>query len=54
MGTTLFITGGDGTTPQLPENPNLGQTFVTVDQVLKSMSGDRFIRTDWTERLDVD
>jgi hypothetical protein len=54
VGTTLFITSGDGNVPQLPTNANLGQTFVTVDQVLKSMAGDRFVRTAWTERLDAD
>jgi hypothetical protein len=54
VGTTLFITAGDGTPPQQPDVPDLGQTFVSVNQVLKSMAGDRFVKTAWTERLDAE
>ncbi|MGO9665471.1 MAG: hypothetical protein ACLP66_19420 [Polyangia bacterium] len=56
VGTTLFITSGDGSAPWAPtaNGGNLGQGFVSVDQVMKSLSGDRFIRTAWTERLDAD
>jgi hypothetical protein len=55
VGTTLFITGGDGTTPQTPQTFNLGQTFsIASPQGLGSTASERFVRTDWTERLDVD
>ena len=54
VGTTLFITSGDGTAPSPPPNPDLGQSFVSVDQVLKSMAGDRFVKTAWTERIDAE
>jgi len=57
VGTTLFITSGDGSTPSLPPPSaglNLGQNFQSVNQVLKSLTGDRFVRTAWSERLDAD
>jgi hypothetical protein len=55
VGTTLFITGGDGTNPQAPPTFNLGQTFsIASPQGLGGTAGERFVRTDWTERLDVD
>jgi hypothetical protein len=53
VGTTLFITSGDGTTPGGPDaNSNFGQTFAPVQQALQSLAGDRYVRTYWTERLD--
>jgi hypothetical protein len=55
VGTTLFITGGDGTNPQTPQTFNLGQTFsITSPLGLGGTASERFVRTDWTERLDVD
>jgi hypothetical protein len=54
VGTTLFITAGDGTAPWTPPNENFGQTLQTVPQSLSSLAGDRYVRTAWTERLDVD
>jgi hypothetical protein len=55
VGTTLFITGGDGTNPQTPQTFNLGQAFsIASPQGLGGTAGERFVRTDWTERLDVD
>jgi hypothetical protein len=56
VGTTAFITSGDGKAPSAPGGGtgDLGQAFVSVDQVLKSLAGDRFVRTAWTERLDAD
>ena len=53
LGTTLFITTGDGRTPSLPPGGgNFGQSFSPVQQSLRSLSGDRFVKTAWTERLD--
>jgi hypothetical protein len=56
VGTTAFITSGDGSAPSAPSGGtgDLGQAFVSVDQVLKSLAGDRFVKTAWTERLDAD
>jgi hypothetical protein len=33
---------------------NFGQNFQSVNQILKTLTGDRFVRTAWTERLDAD
>jgi hypothetical protein len=54
VGTTLFVTFGlNSQNDNKPEGwPDVGQTFVSVDKVLKSLAGDRFVRTAWTERLD--
>jgi hypothetical protein len=56
VGTTLFITAGDGTAPGAPDpsqgGNNFGQNFQSVNQVLRTLTGDRFVRTAWTERLD--
>jgi hypothetical protein len=54
VGTTLFVTYGTNETPPGPPDGlgNLGQTFVSVDQKLRSLAAERFIRTAWTERLD--
>jgi hypothetical protein len=54
VGTTLFVTYGTNDTPPGPPDGlgNLGQTFVSVDQKLRSLAAERFIRTAWTERLD--
>ena len=54
VGTTLFITAGDGSSPSTPGVPDLGQTFVTVAQAMQSLAGDRFVRTAWTELLDAE
>jgi hypothetical protein len=55
LGTTLFITSGDGTAPRTPsELDNFGQTFVSVEKSMLNLIGDRFIRTAWTERIDAE
>ena len=54
VGTTLFITAGDGTSPFTPPGGNLGQNFISANQSHQSLSGDRFIKTAWTERLDAE
>jgi len=52
-GNTLFITYGDGTAPQTPPGlGNFGQSFISASHSMGRMSGDRYIRTAWTERLD--
>ena len=55
LGTSLFITSGDGTVPETPNGiGNFGQTFTSVDKSMKNLIGDRFIRTAWTERIDAE
>ena len=55
VGSTLFITFGTNTTTPNPTTDNFGQTFSPVtSQSLSALSGDRFIKTAWTERMDVD
>jgi hypothetical protein len=55
LGTTLFITSGDGNAPSAPGGDgSLGQTFVSVDKAMQNLIGDRFIRTAWTERIDAE
>ena len=51
-GNTLFITYGDGTAPRPPELGNFGQSFISASRQMGRLSGDRFVRTAWTERLD--
>jgi hypothetical protein len=55
VGTTLFITfGTNGSPPDSPAD-QFGQTFQPVTATsLSALSGDRFITTAWTERMDVE
>jgi hypothetical protein len=55
VGSTLFITFGTNATTPNPTTDNFGQTFSAVTpQSLSALSGDRFIKTAWSERMDVD
>ena len=55
VGTTLFITSGDGSSPQVPGGDgSFGQTFSPVDQAMRNLIGDRFIKTAWAERIDAE
>ncbi len=55
VGTTLFITFGTNTTTPSPTTDNFGQAFFPVTPQSESvLAGDRFIKTAWTERMDVD
>jgi hypothetical protein len=56
VGTTLFITSGDGTVPQVAGggDGSLGQTFSSVEQSIRNLLGDRFIKTAWSERIDAE
>jgi hypothetical protein len=55
MGTTLFITFGTNGSPPNSNNDNFGQTYQPVTpQNTSALSGDRYIKTAWAERMDIE
>jgi Tfp pilus assembly protein, tip-associated adhesin PilY1 len=55
VGTTIFITFGTNSTTPDPTTDNFGQNFQPItSQSLSALSGDRFIPTAWTERMDAE
>ncbi len=55
VGATIFITFGTNSTTPSPTTDNFGQNFQPItSQSLSALSGDRFIKTAWTERIDAE
>jgi hypothetical protein len=55
VGTTLFITFGTNSNTPTSTTDDFGQTFQPLtSQSVSALSGDRYIRTAWSERMDVD
>ena len=52
VGTTLFITTGDGTSPMPGTGGVFNQAFQPVTKTVQTLTGDRFVKTAWTERMD--
>jgi len=51
VGTGLFVDGINA--GSAPQSINLGETFSLTQQLLNSSANERYLRTSWTERLDL-
>jgi hypothetical protein len=51
VGTGLFIDGINGSSA--PESLSIGESFSTMQQINNNSAPDRYLRTSWTERLDL-
>jgi hypothetical protein len=55
VGTTIFITFGTSGSAPNPTTDNFGQNFKPITpKDVSALSGDQFITTAWTERMDVE
>jgi len=55
VGTTIFITFGTNGSAPSPSTDNFGQNIQLITpQSLSALSGDRFTKTAWTERMDAE
>ena len=51
VGTGLFIDGIN--TAVAPQSINIGESFSTMQQLLNNAGLERYMRTTWTERVDL-